>query len=236
MNEKSNFFTGFLPTSPIICNKEHDPKAKLTRHHRKPKSITRDDSRRNISYVDRLDHDAWHMLYKELAAPDILIQLRIDLEVYGIAPIPSQLVRSLLEKYANNTTEKIKRTHAWNKLFREMNLREILDVINRLDHDAWHMLYKELAAPDILIQLRIDLEVYGIAPIPSQLVRSLLEKYANNTTEKIKRTHAWNKLFREMNLREILDVINRLWLDPDYEAILSVRREQTVELITIPKK
>lgn len=158
MNEKSNFFTGFLPTSTIICNKEHDPKAKLTRHHRKPKSITRDDSRRNISHVDRLDHDAWHMLYKELAAPDILIQLRIDLEVYGIAPIPSQLVRSLLEKYANNTTEKIKRTHAW------------------------------------------------------------------------------NKLFREMNLREILDVINRLWLDPDYEAILSVRREQTVELITIPKK
>lgn len=39
--------------------KRHDHK-----HHRKPRSLGGDNSKENISVVDRDKHDAWHLLFK----------------------------------------------------------------------------------------------------------------------------------------------------------------------------
>lgn len=43
----------------------------LTKHHRKPTSIGGENDKRNISYVPRNQHEAWHLIFTNLSATTI---------------------------------------------------------------------------------------------------------------------------------------------------------------------
>lgn len=100
-------------------------------------------------------------------------------------------------------------------------------------HRAWHVLYKDLEAPDIIASFAEDYEVFGTDFIKSPLLKRLHEGYANNTAEKIKRREAWYILFIDKTLEEIIEEINTVWLDPDYEILIGMKRVKTVQLRSI---
>jgi hypothetical protein len=102
-------------------------------------------------------------------------------------------------------------------------------------HRAWHVLYRDMKPQDIIEQFKQDYEVYGTDHVKSPLMRELHEKWANNTEEKIKRTKAWYTLFADMRLGEIVNEINTIWLDPDYEILIGLMRVKTVQLTTRTK-
>ena len=39
--------------------------------------------------------------------------------------------------------------------------------------------------------------------------------------------HAWHVLFSNLDAQEIADIINRVWLDPEYEFIVQKRKRGT---------
>jgi hypothetical protein len=80
--------------------------------------------------------------------------------------------------------------------------RNISEVCHK-KHEAWHILFVNYPAP--MIAYRIEELWYG----------------SYELTEKQKK--AWFLLFDGMTSQEILDEINQVWLDPDYE-IRFVRR------------
>lgn len=97
-------------------------------------------------------------------------------------------------------------------------------------HKAWHVLYEDFDAFDTQALFAQDYEVYGTDFIKSPLLKKLHEGYANNTAEKIKRRVAWYTLFSDKTLEEIVEEINTVWLDPDYEILIGMIRVKTVQL------
>ena len=57
---------------------------KMTDHHRKPSSIGGKRAENNMSRVSRRKHRAWHLLFSNLPAPDILERFKKLLEIYNV--------------------------------------------------------------------------------------------------------------------------------------------------------
>lgn len=116
--------------------------------------------------------------------------------------------------------------------------KENISSVPLFKHRAWHVLYKALEVPDIILLFKEDYEVRGTDSIKSPLMKKLHEGWANNTDEKIKRTKAWNTLFENKTLEEIVEEINTIWLDTDYEIRIGMIRVKAIQLSTkvIPKK
>jgi hypothetical protein len=105
---------------------------KTTEHHRKPESLGGDKSPRNISHVPLFKHRAWHTLYDNYEAPEIIRLFAQDYEVYGIEWVKSELLTDLHEKWANSTLKKVRRTKAWYTLFEGKSLDEIVVEVNAI--------------------------------------------------------------------------------------------------------
>ena len=75
-----------------------------------------------------------------------------------------------------------------------------------------------------------DQEIYGDWIKKSELQQKINEGYANSTAKRIKRREAWQLLFGEMSLEEIVQEINTIWLDPDYTIVIEVVRIKSVRL------
>jgi hypothetical protein len=97
-------------------------------------------------------------------------------------------------------------------------------------HKAWHILYQDFEAPHIIELFATDYEIHGIDVYTTPLLKHLYEGYANNTEEKIKRNRAWYTIFQGKTLEQIINEINSVWLDPDYEILIGMRRVKTVQL------
>jgi hypothetical protein len=97
-------------------------------------------------------------------------------------------------------------------------------------HKAWHVLYQDFEAPHIIEIFATDYEIHGIDVYKTPLLKQLHEGYANNTEEKIKRNRAWYTLFQGKTLEQIINEINNIWLDPDYEILIGMRRVKTVQI------
>ena len=99
---------------------------KGTEHHRKPSSIGGTRSHGNISKVPRYKHEAWHGLFSNLSAPDILEEFKKFYKIFS----------------GDASDEKCKQQRAWEILFSKMSLEEILLVINTtwLDLDYYFVL------------------------------------------------------------------------------------------------
>lgn len=117
------------------------------------------------------------------------------------------------------------------------NRKENISNVPLFKHRAWHSLYRELEAPDIILLFKEDYEIHGIDTVKSPLMKKLHEGWANNTDEKIKRNKAWYALFENKTLEEIVEEINTIWLDPDYEILIGMVRVKTIEQSTkVPPK
>lgn len=117
------------------------------------------------------------------------------------------------------------------------NRKENISHVPLFKHRAWHSLYRELETPDIITLFKEDYEIHGIDIIKSDLLTKLHEGWANNTAEKIQRNQAWYTLFANKTLEEIVEEINTIWLDPDYEIQIGMIRVKTIQLsIKVPAK
>ena len=98
-------------------------------------------------------------------------------------------------------------------------------------HRAWHVLYRDMTPREIIDLFSQDFEIYGIDNKKSDLLKQLHEGWANNTDEKIKRTKAWYTLFADKTIEEIVEEVNNIWLDPNYEILVGMIRIKTIQLV-----
>lgn len=157
-----------------------------------------------------------------------------------------QLWRSHMSPIVNNTESKqvhspddpngITRHHRKPTSIGGKNYKRNISYVPLFKHRAWHDLYQDKEAQEIITTFTTDYEIHGIDVIKSDLLKELHEKYANNTAEKIKRNKAWYTLFEGKSLERIVDEINTVWIDPDWEILISMIRVKTVQLIrsTVP--
>lgn len=105
----------------------------------------------------------------------------------------------------------------------------------RSKHDAWHILYEALPAPVIISLFEADQEIYGNWTPKSEIQRKINEGWANSSEKKIKRRKAWYYLFEGKSLEEIVDEINSIWLDPDYQIMIGIERTKKVWIVEFRK-
>ena len=98
----------------------------------------------------------------------------------------------------------------------------------RSRHTAWHALYDVLPAPQIILAFQEDCEIYGDWNPKSPLLTRIIEGYANGSRAKIRRSKAWFFLFGGMSLEDIIQEINAVWIDPDYEIKVGLERVKKV--------
>lgn len=103
---------------------------KITLHHRLPESLGGNRSKRNISHVPLYKHRAWHILFDNLPATEIITILRGYYEIFGIDVVKSDLQKDINEHWANSNKERIKNRQAWYELFESMTLMEIVEEVN----------------------------------------------------------------------------------------------------------
>lgn len=101
----------------------------------------------------------------------------------------------------------------------------------RSKHDAWHILYEALPAHEIISRFEADQEIYGNWIPKSEIQRKINEAWANGNEKKIKRRKAWYYLFEGKSLEEIVDEINSIWLDPDYQIMIGIERTKKVWIV-----
>lgn len=110
--------------------------------------------------------------------------------------------------------------------------RENISIVSLLRHRAWHALYQD-ELPEVIDRMfRQDYEVFGTDFVKSDLMKKLHEGWANNSKEKIKRREAWYTLFADKTLQEIVDEVNRTWIDPAYELRVETMRVLTTRVVT----
>lgn len=62
----------------LMDNTRNDPN-QMTRHHRKPQKLGGSNDSKNISYISREAHEAWHLLFNHQDAAEIA---RIISDIY----------------------------------------------------------------------------------------------------------------------------------------------------------
>lgn len=82
--------------------------------------------------------------------------------------------------------------------------------VTRREHAAWHKLFENYPAPVILEALKKFLVLFSIEATDGELLSPGCIS---------KQRLAWEILFRDKHINEIIGVINTVWLDPDYEFI-----------------
>lgn len=118
-----------MPLNYLIPVDTNDPNQR-TKHHRLPESLGGATSKKNISFVPRYKHRAWHILFDNLSAIEVIKLLRGYYEIFGIDVVKSDLQKTINEGWANTSREKIKNRQAWYDLFEGMTLQEIVDEVN----------------------------------------------------------------------------------------------------------
>lgn len=99
-----------------------------TRHHRQPVSLGGESVSENISIVPRNKHRAWHALFDNFSAPQILHELVF---YYNIFCAAENKDRFQIWKWNRRRSEP-KARRAWNCLFRGMTELEIAEEISRV--------------------------------------------------------------------------------------------------------
>ena len=116
------------------------PKA-LTPHHRKPTSIQGDRcDPRNISMVPHAKHEAWHVLFLNLPAEEIIERFRDDYDAFGSFVSKTKPQVMIYQDWIRSNPCNITRKHAWDTLFKNKSLEEIVRHINTVWLDPDYML------------------------------------------------------------------------------------------------
>ncbi len=89
-------------------------------HHRKPRSLGGDDSDRNMSHPPPDKHRAWHTLFDNLPAKDVLNLFQAYLGLFSGSE----------DEWPGSQRFWVKKKCAWEKLFWGLSLHEIVRQIN----------------------------------------------------------------------------------------------------------
>lgn len=90
--------------------------------------------------------------------------------------------------------------------------KENTSIVPRREHAAWHKLFDNYSAQFILEKLKVYLVIFSAVATEGELSGAGMIS---------KQRLAWEILFRDKNIEEVLELINRVWLDPDFEFIIT---------------
>lgn len=89
-------------------------------------------------------------------------------------------------------------------------------------HEAWHILFRNLPAPEILVHLVRFYYSIGAGVAENESRCSI------RTTSEEKR--AWGLLFGGKTLDEVAEICNGSYLDPDYKLTVSVEKVKRIAI------
>jgi hypothetical protein len=112
------------------------------------------------------------------------------------------------------------------------NDKRNISSVPRYQHQAWHTLFDSLSPLQILERLEYYWFVFGAQKTRAQ--SRMVRDWILAIKSRSKKKEAWETLFRGASLDEVIVRINRVWIDPDCELILSFRKTPRIA-ITIVK-
>jgi hypothetical protein len=105
-----------------------------------------------------------------------------------------------------------------------------ISYVPRFKHEAWNVLFDSFPADIVLKRFLFFYELFGIdfKKSPTQAERDVEWVSARESMER--RRKAWDALFYRMNIYEILDEINKVWIDPDYKLVITSERTNRITI------
>lgn len=97
-----------------------------------------------------------------------------------------------------------------------------ISIVTRREHEAWHCLFSNLPAPEILGKLKSFYDLFSEPTEESEKI-----KIPWCVTEQWK---AWTILFGNMFLEDIVNIINIVWIDPDYKLVITSELAKKVSI------
>lgn len=74
-------------------------------------------------------------------------------------------------------------------------------------------------------------EVFG-SNGKSDFQKRRAQEWVQSKKPRIKKKQAWRDLFGSMSLTEIVQTINDVWIDPDYEIIIETQQVPSVKIVS----
>jgi len=108
-----------------FCRKHRNHPLDITVHHRKPKSLGGGDDKRNISHVYRYLQEAWHLLFDDHSAPQIVEEFQMFDDAFSRGkPVMLKFEKMSRQKLGRKILWWTKRQRAWEVLFGDLSTLE----------------------------------------------------------------------------------------------------------------
>lgn len=125
---------------------------------------------------------------------------------------------------------------AWTALFDNFGV----NMIAKLFQKYWELFgdgsrhFNEIKKVGLGILLELEtIQKYGtermFTELEFQRVQAILLAYKSE----LKKWHAWRHLFTGKTLHQIVDEINKVWIDPDYKLIVEVVQTKEIKAVSV---
>jgi hypothetical protein len=94
----------------------------------------------------------------------------------------------------------------------------------RFKHEAWHILFDSFPVSKVLERFEWFYEIFGTDTMKSRAEIERNNKWIESFESRKRKKRAWDALFFEMTIEQIMREINSVWIDPDYELVLTTRQ------------
>ena len=101
--------------------------------------------------------------------------------------------------------------------------------VSNYKHEAWHILFNNCPATKVFENFVLFYEVFNRED-KSELQQTINKEWIDSKPRWVKWRRAWQTLFGGMTLSQIVEEINGVWLDPDYQFCLASKTKQEVIL------
>ena len=105
-----------------------------------------------------------------------------------------------------------------------------ISMVTHAKHEAWHVLFLDLPATDIMERFRDDYDAFGSFSSKTKQEVMIYEEWIRGNPRNLTRQKAWGTLFKNKSLEEIVRQINTVWLDPDYILTIGTVRAVSINL------
>jgi hypothetical protein len=96
--------------------------------------------------------------------------------------------------------------------------------VPRFKHEAWHILFDSFPVSKMLERFEWFYELFATDIRRTREETERNGRWINVYESRKRKKRAWDTLFYGMNLEQILHEINTVWIDPDYELIITTRQ------------
>ena len=104
-------------------------------------------------------------------------------------------------------------------------------LVERYKHEAWHVLFDNFPALQMFQKFKDFYEVFGFNG-ESEFQKRRAREWVRTKKSRMKKQQAWRDLFGSMGLAEIVQIINDVWIDPDYEIVIGIQRIPKVRIVS----